>query len=203
MTFSLPGQCDSPIEQWRQTFNVLYSTSVDVATDLMIMALPIAVLPSLQLDMRRKIGLGIAFSLGIIIICVAIVRMTQVIIGQTVDLVGLAVWGAIETSVAIIVGSLPPLKALLSRGVKKYGSAKKSGYAQGPSQGGVTGGNGYGPSSASRTVMVAESIPLDDVHRSTQKDGGIYVQKTYETQVEDYASSRDDDEVGIVKGQAR
>ncbi|EMT69771.1 hypothetical protein FOC4_g10000896 [Fusarium odoratissimum] len=88
------GSCDSPREQWRQSFNVIFSTTVDVATDLMIMALPIAVLPSLQLDKKKKIGLGIAFSLGIIIICVAIVRMSQVIVGKKVDLVGLAIWGA-------------------------------------------------------------------------------------------------------------
>ncbi|KAJ4166019.1 hypothetical protein NW765_007245 [Fusarium oxysporum] len=77
-----PLCCDSPREQWRQSFNVIFSTTVDVATDLMIMALPIAVLPSLQLDKKKKIGLGIAFSLGIIIICVAIVRMSQVIVGK-------------------------------------------------------------------------------------------------------------------------
>jgi len=92
---------------------VLFSTSVDIATDLMIMALPIALLPSLQLDMRKKIGLGIAFSLALLIICVAIVRMTQVIVADRVDLVGLAVWGAVETTTAVVVGCLPPLKALL------------------------------------------------------------------------------------------
>lgn len=184
-----------------QRFNVLYSTTVDITTDLMIMALPIAVLPSLQLDFRRKVGLAVAFSLGIIIITVAVIRMTQVIVGETVDLVGLAIWGAIETATAVIVGSLPPLKALLSRGVKKYGSNKRSAYANGPSKG--TAGNGYGPSSVSRTVMVAESIPLDDMHRSSQKDGGIYVSRTYETRSEECdSSSREDDEVGIVKGRA-
>jgi hypothetical protein len=191
-----------------QKFDVLYSTVVDITSDLMIMALPIAILPSLQLDFRRKVGLGIAFSLGVIIISVAIVRMTQVVSGSgnMVDLIGLAIWGAIETSTAVVVGSLPPLKALLTRNVKKYSSRNKSHYAMGQThQGAGAGGHsGYGPSSVSRTVMVAESIPLDDMHRSTQKEGGIYVQRTYETTVEfDETSSRDDDEAGIVnKGRA-
>ncbi|KXX75481.1 hypothetical protein MMYC01_208474 [Madurella mycetomatis] len=195
------GACSSPREVWMQRFNVVYSTTVDITSDLMIMALPIAILPSLQLDFRRKIGLGVAFSLGVIIISVAIVRMTQVISEGTVDLIGLAIWGAIETSTAVIVGSLPPLKALLTRNVKKYSSRNKSRYATGMThQGaGTSGHDGYGPHSVSRTVMVAESIPLDDMHTSNQKDGGIYVQRTYETTVEfDEASSRDDDEVGIV-----
>ena len=169
----------------------------------MIMALPISILPSLQLDSRRKIGLAVAFSLSAIIISVAIVRMTQVISSGSVDLIGLAIWGAVETSTAMIVGSLPPLKALLSRSVKKYSSRNKSGYGTGMSnhRAGTGGHNGYGSGSASRTVMVAGSIPLDDMHTSNQKDGGIYVQRSYHTTF-DEASSRDDDETGIIKGQA-
>ncbi|KAL2176106.1 uncharacterized protein P884DRAFT_204031 [Thermothelomyces heterothallicus CBS 202.75] len=202
------GKCNSPREVWNQSFNVIYSTTVDVATDLMIMALPISILPSLKLDKRRKIGLGIAFSLGAIIITVAIVRMTQVIKPNStdaVDLIGLAIWGAVETATAVIVGSLPPLKALLSRNLKKYhGSSRTKGSRYGTArtpQGLATHrshGGGYGPNSESRTVMVAESIPLDAMHNQT--GGGIHVQRSYQTTVEfDEASSREDDEVGIIK----
>ncbi len=202
------GKCNSDYEVWRQSFNVLFSTSVDIATDLMIMALPIALLPSLQLDMRKKIGLGIAFSLALLIICVAIVRMTQVIVADRVDLVGLAIWGAVETTTAVVVGCLPPLKALLSRGVRKYSSNMKSSqrYGGGKSAGGRgnTAREGYGGlGSSARSVMVSESIPLDNVHRSQQQDGGIYVQKMFETHIEYETSSRDDDEASIVKGHGR
>ncbi|GJC97941.1 pth11-like integral membrane protein [Colletotrichum higginsianum] len=216
------GKCNSPHEIWMQTFNVLYSTAVDIASDLMIMALPLTVLPSLQLDARRKVGLGVAFSLAVIIICVAVVRMTQIVRGGTVDLVGLAIWGAVETATAVVVGSLPPLKALLTRGVRKYhSSAKKPSQryyaggghgsvpgttAGGAGGGGGVGGGGYGPDTRSRSVMVTESIPLDDMHRSSQMDGRIYVQRTYETHVEHDNSSRegdDDDEAAIVKGKTK
>jgi hypothetical protein len=192
-----------------QRFDVIYSTTVDITTDLMIMALPISILPSLQLDSHRKVGLGVAFSLSAIVISVAIVRMTQVISGTSVDLIGLAIWGAVETSTAMIVGSLFPLKALLSRSVKKYSSSRNK-YLYGSGmlgrQGAGTGGHvGYGSSSVSRSVMVAGAgpIPLDDMYTSNQKDGGIYVQRTYQTTVEFDGSSRDDDEAGIVgKGRA-
>ncbi|KAJ3519807.1 hypothetical protein NM208_g13978 [Fusarium decemcellulare] len=197
------GNCDSPHEVWMQRFNVIYSTTVDITTDFMIMALPIAVLPSLQLDKRKKIGLGIAFSLGFIIICVAIVRMTQVIVGNKVDLIGLAIWGAVETATALVVGSLPALKSLLARGVKKYKSSRS-----GPSDYAAYGSassqrrQGYGPGTATRAMMVAECIPLDDMHQSGQVGGRIYVQKTFETATErdDYSSRGDDDEAAIVKG---
>lgn len=186
-----------------QSFNVIYSTSVDIATDLMIMALPIAALPSLQLDKRRKIGLAAVFALGVIIICVAIVRMTQVIVGEAVDLVGLAIWGAVETATAIIVGSLPPLKSLLTRGVKKYQSTKKSSgnkYGQDATGGGNT-RDRYGHNSSARAVMASESIPLDSMHKSGHQNGGIYVQKTFAANVESERwSSGDDDEGHVVEG---
>lgn len=185
-----------------QSFNVIYSTSVDIATDLMIMALPIAALPSLQLDRRRKIGLGAVFALGVVIICVAVVRMTQVIVGDTVDLVGLAIWGAVETATAIIVGSLPPLKSLLARGVKKYQSTKKSsGNKYGQDGTGQLGSRDrYGHNSSARAVMASESIPLDNMHQSGHQNGGIYVQKTFASNVESERwSSGEDDERHIVR----
>ncbi|KAF4964304.1 hypothetical protein FSARC_7749 [Fusarium sarcochroum] len=185
------------------SFNVIYSTTVDITTDLMIMALPIAVLPSLQLDKKKKIGLGIAFSLGIIIICVAIVRMSQVIVGNKVDLVGLAIWGAVETATALIVGSMPALKSLLTRGVKKYASSRSgrtdpTAYDSRSSQR----RRGHGSAMTPRAIVISDCIPLDDIHHSGQVDGGIYVQTTFETATErdDYSSRGDDDEAAIVKG---
>lgn len=199
-----------------QRFGMKLSTGVDVATDLLIMGLPIAILPSLQLDFRRKVGLAVAFSLSIIVMSVSLVRMTQVTASKenAVDIVGLAVWGAIESCTSVIVGCLLPLKSLLSRSVKMYSSGRKNNgkatYASGQktltNQGlGSSSRDVYGPNTVSRTVMVAESIPLDDMAASkhNQKDGGIYVQKSYETTF-DEASSVDDDEARIItKGRPR
>ncbi|KAM0211133.1 hypothetical protein ACHAPQ_010158 [Fusarium lateritium] len=194
--------CDTPQEKWRQSFNVIFSTAVDISSDLMIMALPIAVLPSLQLDKKKKIGLGVAFSLGIIIICVATIRMSQVVVGDKVDLVGLAIWGAVETATALVVGSLPALKGLLSRGIKKYttsrsGRTDPTDYDSRNSQR----RRGQGSAMTPRAIMVSDCIPLDDMHQSDQVDGGIYVHKTFDMAMErDETSSRDeDDEVAIVK----
>lgn len=207
ITDFLTGNCNSPHEVWMQSFNVIYSTSVDIATDLMIMALPIAALPSLQLDTRRKVALGAVFAIGVIIICVAVVRMTQVIVGDSVDLVGLAIWGAVESATAIIVGSLPPLKSLLTRGVKKYQSTKKSsGNKYGDDGTGQRGNtkDRYGHNSSARAVMASESIPLDHMHESGHQNGGIYVQKTFASNIEsDRWSSGEDDERHIVNERTR
>jgi len=167
----------------------------------MIMAIPIALLPSLQLDKKKKIGLAVAFSLGLIIISVAIVRMTQVIVGETVDLVGLAIWGAVETATAIVVGSLPPLQGLFIRSVIKH-TTKKSGqkYNMGKMSNDPT--KRYVNVSVSNSAMASESILLSDMHKTSQINGGIYVQRSYETHVEQDNSSRDDDEAAIMKSGA-
>ncbi|KAF5714039.1 hypothetical protein FMUND_7612 [Fusarium mundagurra] len=203
------GSCDSPQEQWRQSFNVIFSTTVDVATDLMIMALPIAVLPSLQLDIRKKIGLGIVFSLGIIIICVAIVRMSKVIVGNQVDLVGLAIWGAVETATALVVGSLPALKGLLNRSIKKY-AASRSGRTD-PADNGSRSSQrrrGHGSALTPRAILASDCIRLDDdVHHSGQVGGGIYVHKnqtfTIATRRDDSLSLSEGEEAAIVRVASR
>lgn len=173
---------------------VSFSTSVDLATDVAIMALPITLLPSLQLNCKKKVGLGVIFSLAALIICAAIVRLTQVVVNvnYAVDLIGLCLWGIVEASTAILVGSLLPLKAFLTRGVKQYVfNVKSSLQIRQTVRRDQRGENSQGLDSP--TVVVADFIPLDDVHRSYQLDGGICVQNTFETHIEHNNLSRDND----------
>ncbi|KAJ4130249.1 hypothetical protein NW768_007232 [Fusarium equiseti] len=197
------GTCDSDKENWRQTFNIIFSTTVDIASDLMIMALPIAVLPSLQLDKKKKIGLGVVFSLGVIIITVAIIRMSQVIVKQQVDLVGLAIWGAVETATALVVGCLPALKGLLSRSIKKYKSSR-SGRSNPTDYSTSQNRRGVGSSLTPKDITGSDCIPLDDVDR-VEHDGGICVHKTFDlsTERDDTSSRGEDDEMAIIRGSSK
>ncbi|GKT68595.1 hypothetical protein ColTof4_01018 [Colletotrichum tofieldiae] len=181
--FFVAGKCASPKERWLARFNVFYAAAADITTDLLIMSLPITMLPSLQLDIKKKLGLGVAFSLALVTILTAIIRMTQVLKGDTLDMVGLAIWSITELGVAIIVGSLPPLKVILTSGFKKYNRSKRPHQKSYVNDRGDN-DNGYRPDMTSRSVMVAESIPLDNRHRSEQFEGGIYVRKTCDVHVE-------------------
>ncbi|GKT51429.1 uncharacterized protein ColSpa_11610 [Colletotrichum spaethianum] len=184
------GKCTSPQEFWLARFSVFYATAADITTDLLIMSLPITMLPSLQLDIKKKIGLGVAFSLALVTILTSIIRMTQVLKGDTLDMVGLATWSITELGVAIIVGSLPPLKVLLASGFKKYNRSRKN--HQKPYI--KDNGNSYRPDTTTRSVMVAESIPLDNRHRSEQLEGGIYVLKTCDVHFEGEDRARNEGE---------
>jgi hypothetical protein len=168
----------------KQAYSVVYSTAADVATDLMIMALPLTVLPSLQLDMRGKIGLGFVFSLGLVIIATAVARMTQVLSiarspgdSVNVDCAALYGWTIVEATVALIVGSLPPFKGLMVRRVRKHLSGKKS-------SGQLVLLRGDEPSGPLWSVATSQSMPVEDEQRRIWPGGQIFVHTTVETFVE-------------------
>ncbi|KDN60975.1 hypothetical protein CSUB01_01112 [Colletotrichum sublineola] len=182
--FFVLGKCNSPSEVERARFSGYYAAAVDIATDLLIMGLPIAVLPGLQLDIRKKLGLAVAFNLALLTILTAVIRMTQVMKPDGLDMVGLSVWSITELGVSIAVGSLPPLRILFTSGFRRYIKGKKADHKC-PAKGRDDNGNGYCPDTMSRSVIVTESIPLINKHDSEQVEGGIYVQKTYDVQVEE------------------
>ncbi|KIX06814.1 uncharacterized protein Z518_04790 [Rhinocladiella mackenziei CBS 650.93] len=189
------GQCSKPIDQAGSTISISYSTAVDILSDLMIMSLPLRLLRELQVSRPQKIGLGVVFCLGLAIIAVAIIRLTQIVGQARADPVGLAVWGLVESSVSVIIGSLPPLKSFLGKQIQKFTGAI---YAYGGNSGGQHSGKIQGGHSAAGTRspfasaisksgagIKSESIPLEDGPGygrnsvTALKGGQIVVQKDF------------------------
>lgn len=89
------------------------------------MVLPLNLVWKLRVTTRHKAGLGLLFSLGAIIIAFALVRMVQVTkaTSQTAQdpttvangPVLLSMWSHIESSVSVIVATLPAFRFLLSK----------------------------------------------------------------------------------------
>ncbi|TDZ16299.1 hypothetical protein Cob_v010645 [Colletotrichum orbiculare MAFF 240422] len=205
--FFRADRCKGGYWAWRAKVTIYVAATFDILTDLMIILLPVSLLPTLRLDKKKKIGLGVAFSLVFVTVCVCIVRMSQTVKGPAVDLVGLTLWSFVEAAAAVLVGSLPPLKALFTRKISEMYCSRRNRtcrrFAASDKEAGTC--RGYDPSTTSRSVMVAESIPLDEMHRSGQTGGGIYVQRTCEWRVErvDEASNSEASDVQIVaKGSA-
>jgi len=88
------------------------------------MALPIKLLTFLHVSRAQRLALIGIFSVGCIVIACALVRLTQIIAQARSDPVGLAVWGVVESSMSVVVGSLPALKSFFGRAwdrtVKRY-----------------------------------------------------------------------------------
>lgn len=166
------GKCSTPHNIRMQHFEAIFSTTVDAASDLMIMALPLLVLPSLLLTRAMKLGIGSAFCLGLFVVAAAILRATQVTHGG-VDVVGLAIWGAVETSTAMIVGSLLPIGGALASRIRAMRSLGRRRLDEGGS--GVTRAKTSGPMSTNEEYL-DRAIPLEalsQVSEGASRENGI------------------------------
>ncbi len=68
--------------------------TVDVISDLMIMALPLNLLRNLQVTRKQKAGLTVVFGVGIIIIIVAIARGIEIATSARTNGILLNVWSS-------------------------------------------------------------------------------------------------------------
>jgi hypothetical protein len=129
----------------------------------MIMALPIRVLRLLTITPQQKVGLIGVFSVGFIIIAMSFLRLSQIIGKERSDPVGLAVWGVVESSVSVFVGSLPPLKGFLQKAVERsrQRSSRSSPYGSGVRAKKFS-GHRNSRQSFSKARARMDSIPLDD-----------------------------------------
>ncbi|KAH8679713.1 hypothetical protein BGZ60DRAFT_235794 [Tricladium varicosporioides] len=111
---SVPGHClpRSPI--W------FANAGLNIATDILILVLPVPVIHTLFLPKRQKIGLYLIFTLGFFVCIISVLRLhslqiASISIDPTWDNIGVANWSCIELNTAIICPCLTTLKPLISR----------------------------------------------------------------------------------------
>ncbi|KAJ4372881.1 hypothetical protein N0V83_003172 [Neocucurbitaria cava] len=137
---------NAPDDLHRADISIKFATSADVVADAIIMTLPLNLLRKLQITPSQKFGLAVIFSLGTIIIAFAFARLVQVTkatsnpnpLTLADGPVLLSMWSHIESSVSIIVATLPAFRYLLS---SKAGRTRPGAYNS--SSGGPRGGGGY------------------------------------------------------------
>ncbi|KIW67671.1 hypothetical protein PV04_06903 [Phialophora macrospora] len=96
------------------------SSSINIATDAMIIALPTIQMRSLNLPKAQKIGLAVLFSLGFFIIATCAVRIATLGPAATAKdstyyQAQNNLWLGIEVNTSIICTCIPPLKATITR----------------------------------------------------------------------------------------
>ncbi|KAK3991121.1 hypothetical protein QBC44DRAFT_237800 [Cladorrhinum sp. PSN332] len=120
--------CASPEHVWSSNFSVWFSTTIDVFTDLCIMAMPLGLIWNVKVTWRQRLGLVTVFCLGFVMIAFAIIRANQVLVAQQfVNLTLLMVWSTLAASISVIVGTLPALKALITNRKKQHATNKSTG----------------------------------------------------------------------------
>ncbi|KAG0648038.1 hypothetical protein D0Z07_5941 [Hyphodiscus hymeniophilus] len=134
--------CSSPDDLKRSGASIKFATGVDIAADFLVMLLPLRLLVTLQISLKQKLGLAGLFSLGIIVIVFAFVRLFKVTrataLSQTDPTtladgpIILSLWSTIEAAVSVIVANLPAFRSLLrnkgNTGFSKSKGERSTGY---------------------------------------------------------------------------
>ncbi|GAB1317787.1 Rhodopsin domain-containing protein [Madurella fahalii] len=99
-------------------FSVYWSHSgLNIATDLLIFALPLTVLHKIRVPPRQKIALYFVFILAFCVCIISILRTLQFIRGITLAderTIGIACWTMLEVNIAVICACLTTIKPLLA-----------------------------------------------------------------------------------------
>ncbi|KAL8861937.1 MAG: hypothetical protein Q9178_001807 [Gyalolechia marmorata] len=198
----------------------------NIATDLIILVMPMPIILKLNTDLKRKIGLLVIFSTGIFVFASTIVR--EVIVVQTLHdfdqswvTVPETVWLTIENDMGIICACLPALAPLRStrffskvvpgfmsylRSKSSYGSAKSSssGYpsSNAPSKGMDLRQQGWSESGVELVHAPKNGayISADDGERALTHENGTIRR---ETDMQVSYSSRPDASICLRRGAAQ
>lgn len=97
------------------------NAAISIALDAWMLALPLWQLRTLNLDWRKKIGVGMMFCVGTFVTIVSILRLRSLIsfgvdaINPTWDFYEVGIWSTVEINVGIICVCMPTLRLLLVR----------------------------------------------------------------------------------------
>lgn len=97
------------------------NAAISIAIDIWVLAIPLWQLKSLNLDWRRKVGVGMMFCIGAFVAVVSILRLRSLIkfgsdsLNPTWDFFDVSVWSVVEINTGLICVCLPSLRVLLVR----------------------------------------------------------------------------------------
>ena len=139
------------------------------------MLLPLRLLATLRINAKQKLALAGMFSLGLIVIAFAFVRLVEVTkatakskTDPTTVAEGpilLSVWSVIEAAVAVVVANLPAFRSLL----RTRGKTGASGSSQERYRGATGGSNAYSDhmtSSRGRPSRLGRNMEMESLHSS-------------------------------------
>ncbi|KAF5855508.1 hypothetical protein ETB97_009085 [Aspergillus alliaceus] len=125
-----PGNLCQPT---RSTLYVLIVVIPNVLTDIYLMSIPLPLLWTVNIGIRRKITLMALFSGAAFVMMAAIIRAVTIMTSGPEGAVSGSKWACRETFVAIVVANLPIIQPLIRRGAQKVGLSALFSSSGGPS----------------------------------------------------------------------
>ncbi|CEI67697.1 hypothetical protein FVEN_g9516 [Fusarium venenatum] len=96
--------------------------AVNIASDFWILGIPLSQLSKLNLDWRKKVGVGMMFGVGTFVTAVSIFRLYACIVAgisqtnnKSWDYLAMAQWSTVEVNVGIWCACMPTMRVLLMR----------------------------------------------------------------------------------------
>ncbi|KFZ07637.1 hypothetical protein V501_06263 [Pseudogymnoascus sp. VKM F-4519 (FW-2642)] len=121
---TIKGHCMNRLQFW------FANAGVNIATDIIIFAIPMPLLKQLQLPKKQKIGLMFVFGFGAFVCVTSIIRLKSlyeisVSPDTALDGVNAGIWSGIEINVALACASLPAIKPLIAKAVPHFLSSSR------------------------------------------------------------------------------
>lgn len=129
------GACETPRDIHYSNACLYVAAVADIVSDLIsessnvlyvridnqvVMALGLRLLRKLRISIQEKLALAAIFSVGLIKITFAIIRVVKIGASAThVNPIWLALWSMIEASVAVVVACLPSFRVLFAHGRRR------------------------------------------------------------------------------------
>lgn len=115
------------------------SAAINVATDIVLLIIPLPLLPLLTFNKKQRTALALIFSIGLVPVVASTMRLCEIVMAGSPRSPGkswqdadsswtwawVPIWSQIEVDIGIVVASLPSLNPLLKQ-VWKGGSKKRS-----------------------------------------------------------------------------
>ena len=174
---SIEGSCFNFLALW------FVNAALNIITDVAILVIPLRIIISIQLPKAQRVWLILVFAIGGIVCISSILRLQSLYVvsvssDPTFDNVAAAYWSDIEMNLAIICGSLPTLRPLLSRCFttfqnSTYGTRSRITAQRPPSTPGLLHGQQHDPrSSAARNIRLHShddgAMPLKKIMVTTE-----------------------------------
>ncbi|KAG9251586.1 uncharacterized protein F5Z01DRAFT_271501 [Emericellopsis atlantica] len=134
--------------------NFIVTTVLNVMTDGMIFCIPLPLLWTLQVPLKKKLVIGLLLSSGAFVIAAAIIRVVLTTSANPSS-VSINSWGVRETIVGILTVNIPILRPIASR---EFWSRKTSKLPSSHGGAGASHGTGTKPSNITGSYELASSI---------------------------------------------
>ncbi|KAL4918312.1 hypothetical protein BDW62DRAFT_210580 [Aspergillus aurantiobrunneus] len=124
------GKCSTPRDVYYSNLVFRFTVGTDIAGDILIMLIPFPLLPKLQVPPRKKYTLAAIFSLPLIPILFAVLRLViaKPADNENVDPIKFQLYSMLENSSAIVTSCLPSLRLFVVQQGSGLGSGEGDGY---------------------------------------------------------------------------